>query len=137
DEIELPLTAVLASMEDAGVKIDDYRMGEITARLSDRVEELESQAYELAGEEFMLGSTQQVARILFEKLELTPGRKGKTGYSTDSRVLRTIRGEHEIVGVREECRELSKLINTSLGPLPALIGEDGRLHTTINQAVAA
>src|SRR4029079_19614409 len=123
DEIELPLTAVLASMEDAGVKIDDYRMGEITARLSDRVEELESHAYELAGEEFMLGSTQQVARILFEKLELTPGRKGKTGYSTDTRCLRTIRGEHEIVGVLEEWRELSKLINTYLGPLPALIGE--------------
>ena len=58
--IELPLTAVLAAMEDAGVKIDTYRMGEITARLADRVEELEAQAHELAGEEFMLGSTQQV-----------------------------------------------------------------------------
>src|SRR3954466_14837625 len=136
-EIELPLTEVLAAMEAAGVKVDTYRMGEITARLADRVEELEAKAYELAGEEFMLGSTQQVARILFEKLELTPGRKGKTGYSTDTRVLRTIRGEHEIVGVLEEWRELSKLINTYLGPLPALIGEDGRLHTTINQAVAA
>jgi DNA polymerase I len=137
DEIELPLTAVLASMEDAGVKIDDYRMGEITARLSDRVEELESQAYELAGEEFMLGSTQQVARILFEKLELTPGRKGKTGYSTDTRVLRSIRHEHAIVEVLEEWRELTKLVNTYLGPLPALLGEDGRLHTHFNQAVAA
>jgi DNA polymerase-1 len=137
ETIELPLVPVLAAMEDAGVRIDTYRMGEITARLSDRVEELESKAYELAGEEFMLGSTQQVARILFEKLELTPGRKGKTGYSTDTRVLRTIRGEHEIVGVIEEWRELSKLINTYLGPLPELIGEDGRLHTTINQAVAA
>ena len=119
DEIELPLTAVLASMEDAGVKIDTYRMGEITARLADRVEELEAKAYELAGEEFMLGSTQQVARILFEKLELTPGRKGKTGYSTDTRVLRSIRGEHEIVGVIEEWRELSKLVNTYLAPAAA------------------
>jgi DNA polymerase-1 len=137
ETIELPLNPVLADMEDAGVRIDTYRMGEITARLQDRVEELESKAYELAGEEFMLGSTQQVARILFEQLQLTPGRKGKTGYSTDTRVLRTIRGEHEIVGVIEEWRELSKLINTYLGPLPALIGEDGRLHTTINQAVAA
>ena len=97
DEIELPLTAVLAAMEDAGVKIDTYRMGEITARLADRVEELEAKAFELAGEEFLIGSTQQVARILFEKLQLTPGRKGKTGYSTDTRVLRSIRGEHEIV----------------------------------------
>jgi DNA polymerase-1 len=137
ETIELPLSPVLGDMEDAGVRIDTYRMGEITARLQDRVEELESKAYELAGEEFMLGSTQQVARILFEQLELTPGRKGKTGYSTDTRVLRTIRGEHEIVGVIEEWRELTKLINTYLGPLPALIGEDGRLHTTFNQAVAA
>ena len=136
-EIELPLTAVLAEMEDVGVRIDTYRMGEITARLADRVEELEARAQELAGEEFMLGSTQQVARILFEKLGLTAGRKGKTGYSTDTRVLRSIRGEHPIVEVLEEWRELSKLLNTYLGPLPELIGEDGRLHTTINQAVAS
>jgi DNA polymerase-1 len=136
-EIELPLTPVLVAMEQVGVKIDTYRMGEITARLADRVEELEAKAHELAGEEFMLGSTQQVARILFEKLELTPGRKGKTGYSTDTRVLRTIRGEHEIVPVIEEWREYSKLLNTYLGPLPSLLGEDGRLHTTFNQTVAA
>ncbi|MFL6037019.1 MAG: DNA polymerase I [Gaiellaceae bacterium] len=136
--IELPLTAVLAAMEDAGVKIDTYRMGEITARLADSVEELEAKAYELAGEEFMLGSTPQVARILFEKLQLTPGRKGKTGYSTDTRVLRSIRHEHELVGVIEEWREYSKLLNTYLGPLPSLISEsDGRLHTTFNQPVAS
>ena len=136
--IELPLTAVLAAMEDAGVKIDTYRMGEITARLADQLEELEAKAYELAGEEFMLGSTQQVACILFEKLQLTPGRKGKTGYSTDTRVLRTIRHEHELVGVIEEWREYSKLLNTYLGPLPSLISEtDGRLHTTFNQTVAS
>jgi DNA polymerase I len=137
DRIELPLTAVLASMEDVGIKIDTYRMGEITARLADRAEELESQAYELAGEEFMLGSTQQLARILFEKLQLTPGRKGKTGYSTDTRVLRSIRHEHAIVEVIEEWRELTKLLNTYLGPLPNLLGDDGRLHTHFNQAVAA
>jgi DNA polymerase I len=137
-EIELPLTEVLAGMEDAGVKIDTYRMGEITARLADRLEELEARAHELAGEEFMLGSTQQVARILFEVLGLTAGRKGKTGYSTDSRVLRSIRGEHEIVQVIEEWREYSKLLNTYLGPLPELISpDDGRLHTTFNQAVAS
>ena len=136
--VELPLSPVLAAMEAAGVKIDEYRMGEITARLRDRVEELEARAHELAGEEFMVGSTQQVGRILFEKLELTPGRKGKTGYSTDTRVLRSIRSEHEIVPVIEEWREYSKLVNTYLGPLPTLISEvDGRLHTTFNQAVAA
>ncbi len=137
-EIELPLTAVLAAMEDAGVRIDTYRMGEITARLADRVEELEAKAEEFAGEPFLLGSTQQVARILFEKLGLAPGRKGKTGYSTDTRVLRSLRHEHPLVEVLEEWREYSKLLNTYLGPLPTLISEhDGRLHTTFNQTVAA
>ena len=138
DEIEIPLTAVLASMEDAGVRIDTYRMGEITARLADRVEELDARAQELAGEPFVLGSTQQVARVLFDVLGLTAGRKGKTGYSTDTRVLRSIRHEHPIVEVIEEWREYSKLLNTYLGPLPALLSDDdGRLHTTFNQAVAA
>ncbi|MEX0850472.1 MAG: DNA polymerase I, partial [Gaiellaceae bacterium] len=137
DEIELPLSTVLAAMEDAGIRIDTYRMGEITARLFDRVEELEARTYELAGEEFVIGSPLQLGRILFEKLELTPGRKGKTGYSTDGKVLRAIRADHEIVPVVEEWRELTKLMNTYLGPLPTLIGEDGRLHTTINQTVAA
>ncbi|MEX2614042.1 MAG: DNA polymerase I, partial [Gaiellaceae bacterium] len=137
DEIELPLSTVLAAMEDAGIRIDTYRMGEITARLFDRVEELEARTYELAGEEFVIGSPLQLGRILFEKLELTPGRKGKTGYSTDGKVLRAIRADHEIVPVVEEWRELTKLLNTYLGPLPTLIGEDGRLHTTINQTVAA
>jgi len=137
-DIELPLTRVLADMERAGVKIDTYRMGEITARLAERVAELEALAYELAGEEFMLGSTQQVARVLFESLGLQAGRKGKTGYSTDARVLRSIRDDHPIVPVIEEWRELSKLLNTYLGPLPALIDEQtGRLHTTINQTVAS
>jgi DNA polymerase I len=136
--VELPLSAVLAAMEDVGVHIDTYRMGEITARLAERVEELEARAHELAGEEFVLGSTQQVARILFEVLGLTAGRKGKTGYSTDARVLRSIRAEHEIVGVIEEWREYSKLLNTYLEPLPGLISpEDGRLHTHFNQAVAS
>ena len=135
--VEMPLVGVLRGMEEAGVKIDTYRMGEITARLADRVEELEARAYELAGEEFVLGSPQQLGRILFEQLGLTPGRKGKTGYSTDTKVLRAIRAEHEIVAVIEEWRELSKLLNTYLVPLPSLLGPDGRLHTTFNQTVAA
>jgi DNA polymerase I len=137
-DIELPLTVVLAAMERVGVRIDTYRMGEITARLAERLEELESRAHELAGEEFVLGSTQQVARVLFERLGLTAGRKGKTGYSTDTRVLRSIRQDHPIVGVIEEWREYSKLLNTYLGPLPGLISpEDERLHTTFNQTVAS
>ena len=97
-----------------------------------------AQAYELAGEEFMIGSTQQVARILFEKLGLTPGRKGKTGYSTDTRVLRSIRHEHELVAVIEEWREYSKLAEHVPRPAAvAISAPDGRLHTTINQAVAS
>ncbi len=125
-------------MEGAGVKIDTYRMGEITARLDERVAELEARAHELAGEEFMLGSTQQVARILFEQLGLTAGRKGKTGYSTDAKVLRSLRGEHELVPVIEEWRELSKLLNTYLVPAAdADRRATGRLHTTINQTVAS
>ena len=120
------------------MRIDTYRMGEITARLADQVEELEARAQELAGEELLLGSTQQVARILFEKLGLEAGRKGKTGYSTDARVLRGLREAHPIVPVIEEWREYSKLLNTYLGPLPELISaEDGRLHTTFNQTVAS
>ena len=137
-EIELPLTPVLAAMEDAGVRIDTYRMGEITARLQERLAELELQAHALAEEPFTLGSPQQVARILFEKLGLAAGRKGKTGYSTDARVLRGLREQSPIVPVIEEWRELSKLVGTYLLPLPALLSErDGRLHTTFNQAVAA
>jgi DNA polymerase-1 len=136
--VELPLTAVLASMEDAGVKIDTYRMGEITARLAERVEELESLAYEHAGAEFVIGSPQQLGRVLFEQLGLQAGRKGKTGYSTDAKVLRGIRDAHPIVPVIEEWREYSKLLNTYLGPLPSMISDhDGRLHTTFNQTVAA
>ena len=139
ERIELPLTAVLAAMEDAGVKVDTYRMGEITARLHDRVEELEARATDLAGEEFMLGSTQQVARVLFE--QLGPGTREERG----RRATRPTAGSsaafvtrHEIVPVIEEWREYSKLLNTYLLPLPSLISErDGRLHTTFNQAVAA
>ena len=137
EDVELPLTVVLMAMEDAGVKIDTYRMGEITARLTERIEELDATAQELAGEDFVLGSTQQVAHVLFETLGLTPGRKGKTGYSTDTKVLQTIRDEHPIVPVIEEWRELTKLVNTYLGPLPEMLGPDGRLHTTFNQTVAA
>ncbi|MHB8060965.1 MAG: DNA polymerase, partial [Gaiellaceae bacterium] len=136
-DVELPLTVVLAEMEETGIEIDAYRMGEILARLSERIAELEAKAQELAGEPFALGSPQQLGQILFEQLKLTPGRRGKTGYSTDSRVLRNIRDEHAIVPLIEEWRELSKLVNTYLGPLPRLISEtDGRLHTTFNQTVA-
>ena len=115
ENIELPLTAVLAAMEDAGVKIDTYRMGEITARLKDRVEELEALATDLAGEEFMLGSTQQVARILFEKLGLDAGPQGEDGLldrqprpARDPRRPRDRAGDRGVARVLEAAQHLPR-----------------------------
>ncbi len=137
-EIELPLTRVLAVMEAAGVKVDTYRLGEITARLRERVEELTDTIHELAGEPFTIGSPQQLADVLFTRLGLEPSRKGKTGYSTDARVLRGLREQHPIVPAVEEWRELTKLLSTYLEPLPRRVDpRTGRLHTTFNQTVAS
>ncbi|MGO8683075.1 MAG: DNA polymerase I [Thermoleophilia bacterium] len=137
-EIELPLVRVLALMEAAGVKMDPYRLGEITARVRDRIDELRDSIYELAGGGFSIGSPQQLAEVLFGRLGLTPARKGKTGFSTDARVLKGLRGAHAIVPAVEEWRELTKLLNTYLEPLPAhLDPATGRLHTTFNQMVTA
>ena len=137
-EVELPLVRVLAQMEAAGVKMDPYRLGEITARVRDRIDELADEVVRLAGGPFTLGSPQQLADVLFNRLGLEPVRKGKTGYSTDARVLRTLRDRHPIVPAVEEWRELTKLLNTYLEPLPARLDPaTGRLHTTFNQMVAS
>ena len=137
-EVELPLVRVLAQMEAAGVKMDPYRLGEITARVRDRVDELSDEITRLAGGPFTIGSPQQLAEVLFGRLGLDKGRKGKTGYSTDARVLRGLRDQHPIVPAVEEWRELTKLLNTYLEPLPARLDPvTGRLHTTFNQLVAA
>jgi len=137
-EIELPLVHVLARMEAAGVKMDPYRLGEITARLRDRVDELHDEIIRRAGEDFTVASPQQLAEILFVRLGLEPGKKGKTGYSTDARVLRGLRDRHPIVPAVEEWRELTKLLNTYLEPLPQHIdARTGRVHSTFKQTVAA
>ena len=137
-EIELPLVRVLAQMEAAGVKMDPYRLGEITARVRDRIDELADEITRLAGGPFTIGSPQQLAEVLFVRLGLETGRKGKTGFSTDARVLRGLRDQHAIVPAVEEWRELTKLLNTYLEPLPARLDPvTGRLHTTFNQMVAA
>jgi DNA polymerase-1 len=137
-EVELPLVRVLAQMEAAGVKMDPYRLGEITARVRDRIDELADVITGLAGAPFTIGSPQQLAEVLFTRLGLDPGRKGKTGYSTDARVLRGLRDQHAIVPAVEEWRELTKLLNTYLEPLPARLDPvTGRLHTTFNQLVAS
>jgi DNA polymerase-1 len=134
EQVELPLVEVLCLLERAGVKLDTYRLAEIAAGVSEEIDELEQRIWELAAEEFTIGSPQQLSRILFEKLGLSRKRRGKTGFSTDARVLRAIREEHEIVEKIEAWRELSKLKSTYFDALPGLITpETGRLHTTFNQ----
>jgi DNA polymerase I len=132
-EIELPLVDVLVELERAGVKIDVGRLQEISRRFGARADELERRVWELAGEEFTIGSPQQLAHVLFDKLKLSKKRRGKTGFSTDARVLQAIRQEHEIIPAIEEWREVTKLKSTYLDAFPDLIAADGRLHTTFNQ----
>jgi DNA polymerase-1 len=134
-EVELPLVHVLAAMEREGLKLDAERLAEVGAGFGERIATLEKEIFELAEEEFTIGSPQQVGRILFEKLGLTKKRRGKTGFSTDARVLAQIRDEHPIVEKIEQWRELTKLKSTYLDSLPDLIDtETGRVHTTFNQA---
>ncbi len=134
-EVELPLVHVLAAMEREGLKLDAERLAEVGAGFGEQIATLEKEIFELAEEEFTIGSPQQVGRILFEKLGLTRKRRGKTGFSTDARVLAQIRDEHPIVEKIESWRELTKLKNTYLDTLPDLIDpETGRVHTTFNQA---
>ncbi len=135
-EIELPLVAVLRAMEQAGVRLDCERLAEITGRVQEEIAELEAEIFALAGEEFLIASPQQLGEILFEKLGLSRKRRGKTGYSTDARVLQAIRSEHAIVPRIERWRELSTLIKTYLDALPQLVDEGSRIHTTFLQTVA-
>jgi len=136
-DIELPLVRVLRDLELAGLKLDVDRLGEISARVKADADRLEREIFELAGEEFTIGSPQQLAEILFVKLGLSRKRRGKTGFSTDARVLAAIREEHEIIPKIERFRELTKLAQTYLDALPAYIADDGRLHTTFSQVTAA
>jgi DNA polymerase-1 len=138
EQIELPLVPVLGAMEAVGIRVDTYRLAEIAAKLADQVEELEARCYELAGGPFVIGSPKQLGEVLFERLGLPSDRRGKTGYSTDARVLAKIRHLNPIVDVVEQWREQSKLLNTYLVPLPDLIDPgDGRLHTTFSQTTAS
>ena len=137
DTVELPLVRVLRETEKAGIKLDTQRLETVATRIKAQVVELEREIWALADEEFMIGSPQQLGQILFEKLGLSRKRRGKTGFSTDNRVLEAIRDEHEIVPKIIRYRELSKLAQTYLDALPNWIGEDGRLHTTFDQMTAA
>jgi DNA polymerase I len=138
NEVEMPLVEVLAEMERTGVKLDSERLAEIGEGFEKRIAKLEKDIFELAGREFTIGSPQQLAEVLFDELELSKKRRGKTGFSTDARVLSQIRDEHEIVAKIEEWRELTKLKNTYLDSLPDLIDPNtGRIHTTFNQTATA
>jgi DNA polymerase-1 len=136
-DVELPLVRILRAMELAGLKLDTERLREISGRVKAEADALEREIYELAGEEFTLGSPRQLEEVLFGRLGLSRKRRGKTGYSTDARVLQAIRSEHAIIPKIERWRELTKLAQTYLDALPLLIGADGRIHTTFNQTAAA
>ena len=138
EEVELPLIEVLAAMEREGLRLDTERLAAISDSLAGQAETLQEQIWELAGHEFTIGSPQQLAEVLFGELGLSKKRRGKTGFSTDARVLSQIRDEHEIVAKVERWRELTKLKNTYLDSLPGLIdSETGRIHTTFSQVRAA
>ncbi|MFI5009335.1 MAG: DNA polymerase I [Solirubrobacterales bacterium] len=135
-DIELPLVAVLRDMEVAGVRLNVPRLHEVAERVREEILELEGEIFALAGTEFLIASPQQVGEILFEKLGLSRKRRGKTGYSTDARVLQAIREEHLIVPRIERWRELSTLIKTYFDVLPQETDERSRIHTTFLQTVA-
>ncbi|HWY18515.1 MAG TPA: DNA polymerase I [Solirubrobacteraceae bacterium] len=135
-DIELPLVPVLRAMELIGVRLNLDRLAEITGRVREEILELEQEIFALADTEFLIASPSQLGEILFEKLGLSRKRRGKTGYSTDARVLQSIRSEHAIVPRIERWRELSTLIKTYLDVLPEQADERSRIHTTFLQAVA-
>ncbi len=135
-DVELPIVRILREMEQIGVRLHTARLHEISERVKQEADGLEREIYELAGEEFMLGSPRQLEEVLFGKLGLSRKRRGKTGYSTDARVLQAIRSEHEIIPKIERWRELTKLAQTYLDALPLLVDPESRLHTTFNQTAA-
>ncbi len=137
NEVEMPLIEVLAEMERIGLKLDTERLAEIGGGMAEQIDQLEREIYELAGHEFTIGSPQQLATVFFDELGLTKKRRGKTGFSTDARVLGQLREEHPIVEKVERWRELTKLKNTYLDSLPELVDEHSRIHTTFNQVTAA
>jgi DNA polymerase-1 len=135
-DVELPLVHILREIELAGLRLDTRRLADISAEVKAEAAVLENEIYDLAGGQFTIGSPQQLGEILFEQLGLSRKRRGKTGYSTDARVLQAIRGEHPIIAKIERYRELTKLAQTYLDALPHILGQDGRLHTTLDQVTA-
>ncbi len=139
-EVEMPLEKVLAAMETTGVRINQDYLQTLSEQLGADLQGLETQAYEMAGEIFNLGSPKQLSEILFTKLELDvkKSRKTKLGYSTDAATLEKLKGDHPMIEVLLSYRTLAKLKSTYVDALPALVHKDTeRVHTDFNQAVTA
>ena len=138
DEIEMPLSPVLGAMEARGILLDDAHLGALSERMGTERDALAARIQEAAGREFTIGSPKQLSQVLFEEMGLPPGRRTKTGFSTDEQVLSELAAEHEIAGWVLEWRELSKLKSTYVDVLPTMADpETGRVHTRFNQAVAS
>lgn len=134
NEIEIPLTLVLAKMEHTGVSIDCEYLKELSSYMTEKLAELEDLIYQLAGEPFNINSPKQVAEVLFDKLELKT--KKKKSRSTSADVLEEMAQEYEICEYILQHRKFAKLKSTYTDALPTLISKkDGRIHTTYNQAL--
>ena len=134
NEIEIPLTLVLAKMEHTGVAIDCEYLKELSSYMTEKLAELEDLIYQLAGEPFNINSPKQVAEVLFDKLELKT--KKKKSRSTSAEVLEELAQEYEICEYILQHRKFAKLKSTYTDALPTLISKkDGRIHTTYNQAL--
>ena len=136
-DIEMPLIFTLNNMEEAGIKVNKQELHEYGESLTDRINELEHEIYQRAGEEFNINSPKQLGVILFEKLKLPFAKKTKTGYSTSADILEKLRIEDPIVPAVLEYRQLTKLKSTYADGLAVYIKEDGRIHGKFNQTVTA
>jgi DNA polymerase-1 len=137
-EVEFPLVKVLEEMERTGVNLDTSILKNLSDDLARMMQEHTSKIYSLAGEVFNINSTQQLQKILFTKLRLAPAAKTKTGFSTDAKTLETLRGQHDIVDLLLDYRQVSKLKSTYADALPSLINpKTGRIHTSFNQTIAS
>lgn len=137
EDIELPLVYTLADMETEGILVEADALKAYGEELGKKIDKLEQEIYGLAGETFNINSPKQLGTILFEKLELPNGKKTKTGYSTAADVLEKLAGDHKIVALILEYRQLAKLKSTYADGLAQEIREDGRIHSTFHQTITA
>lgn len=136
-EIEMPLTLVLFSMEEEGIRVNPEALKDYGEALSGKITELEQEIYSEAGCEFNINSPKQLGEILFEKMGLPSGKKTKTGYSTAADVLEKLSGEYPVVKHILEYRGLTKLKSTYADGLAAYIEDENRIHSTFNQTITA